>query len=90
MYWRFGKLDNHDLTGVKINDHTEIDPVLIDSKICKVTDASLIGVFGSEISLQEILLLEPLLFLILLFRIDSIMLWTTSSRTALPTVSPAK
>ena len=60
-----------DLAGEKIQDDTKVDPVVVDFKICDVTDPDLVGAVCGEMLLQQVLLFVLLTLLVLLF-----CLWT--------------
>ena len=56
-----------DLAGEKIQDDAKVDPVVVDFKICDVTDPDLVGAICGELPFQQVLLfIILLLFLVLL------------------------
>lgn len=63
-----------DLAGEKIQDDTKVDPVVVDFKICDVTDPDLVGAVCGELLIQQVLLfILPMLFVLLLgIRADAV------------------
>ena len=56
-----------DLAGEKIPDDTKVDPVVVDFKICDVTDPDLVGTVCGELPFQQVLLFILLTLFVLLF-----------------------
>lgn len=58
-----------DLAGEKIQDDTKVDPVVVDFKICDVTDPDLVGAVCGELLIQQVLLFILLMLFVLLLGI---------------------
>ncbi len=67
-----------DLAGEKIQDDTKVDPVVVDFKICDVTDPDLVGAVCGELLIQQVLLFI-LLMLLYCFLASGRMLCRSSS-----------
>lgn len=59
----------HDPSGIEIQNNTEIYPIVVDPKVCNITDSYLVWTLRSEFSCEQIALCILLPLFVLLFRI---------------------